>query len=188
MSCDSLRADRFASITGRDMLAQVLAGIDAAVQGGLAPVKVNAVLVRGVNDDEVVDLASLRARAGRRGALHRVHAAGRRRAVVDLTVSCRRARSSERIDGVYPLVPAMKLTRPRGPGHGRLATTDLQSNEGSRRPGRGAEPADRYRYLDGAGDVGVVASVTRPFCSNCDRVRLTAEGSLTQLLVRCPRA
>ncbi len=60
--------------------------------------------------------------------------------------------------------------------------TDLQSNEGSSRPGRGAEPADRYRYLDGAGHVGVVASVTRPFCSNCDRVRLTAEGSLRSCL------
>ena len=63
-----------------------------------------------------------------------------------------------------------------------LATTDLESNEGSRRSGRGAEPADRYRYLDGAGHVGVVASVTRPFCSNCDRVRLTAEGSLRSCL------
>ena len=49
-------------------------------------------------------------------------------------------------------------------------------------PGRGPEPADRYRYVDGAGYVGVVASVTRPFCSNCDRVRLTAEGSLRSCL------
>ncbi len=47
---------------------------------------------------------------------------------------------------------------------------------------RGPEPADRYEYLDGAGSVGVIASVTRPFCSSCDRVRLTAEGSLRSCL------
>ena len=62
VSCDSLRADRFAAITGRDMLAQVLAGMDAAVRAGLSPVKVNAVLVRGVNDDEVRRPCHLRTR------------------------------------------------------------------------------------------------------------------------------
>ncbi len=57
ISCDSLRPERFAAITGRDMLPQVLEGLGAALAAGLAPVKVNTVLVRGVNDDEVVDLA-----------------------------------------------------------------------------------------------------------------------------------
>ena len=57
VSCDSLRPERFAAITGRDMLAEVLNGLDAAVAAGLNPVKVNTVLVRGLNDDEVLDLA-----------------------------------------------------------------------------------------------------------------------------------
>ena len=57
VSCDSLRPERFAAITGRDTLAQVLMGIDAALEAGLRPVKLNAVLMRGINDDEVVDLA-----------------------------------------------------------------------------------------------------------------------------------
>ncbi len=196
VSCDSLRADRFAAITGRDMLAQVLAGMDAAVRAGLSPVKVNAVLVRGVNDDEVVDLATF-------GREHGVEVRfiefmpldGDGQWSLDRVVPA--GEIIERVDGVYPLVPAMTdlamtdlaltdLAMTDLPMTGLpmtgLPMTDLQSGEGSSRPGRGAEPADRYRYLDGAGHVGVVASVTRPFCSNCDRVRLTAEGSLRSCL------
>src|SRR6185437_5593786 len=58
ISCDSLRPDRFAAITGRDALDRVLSGIDAAVSAGMSPVKVNCVLVRDVNDDEIVDFAA----------------------------------------------------------------------------------------------------------------------------------
>ena len=58
ISCDSLRPDRFAAITGRDALAQVLAGIDAALVAGLDPVKINCVVVRGINDDEILDFAA----------------------------------------------------------------------------------------------------------------------------------
>src|ERR1700722_19401855 len=60
ISCDSLRPARFAAITGRDALAQVLAGVDAALTAGLDPVKINCVLVRGVNDDEILDFAAFR--------------------------------------------------------------------------------------------------------------------------------
>ncbi len=181
VSCDSLRADRFAAITGRDMLAQVLAGMDAAVRAGLSPVKVNAVLVRGVNDDEVVDLATF-------GREHGVEVRfiefmpldGDGQWSLDRVVPADEIIAQ--VDGVYPLVPAISDLAMTDLAMTDLATTDLQSNEGSRHSGRGAEPADRYRYLDGAGHVGVVASVTRPFCSNCDRVRLTAEGSLRSCL------
>jgi len=76
----------------------------------------------------------------------------------------------QRVGAVYPLVPA------GGGGTGARPAGEPV------RGGRGPEPADRYRYVDGAGYVGVIASVTRPFCANCDRVRLTAEGSLRSCL------
>ncbi len=154
VSLDSLRRDRFAEITGRDALAQVLEGIDAAVSAGLAPVKVNAVMVRGFNDDEVVDLA----RFGReRGVEVRfiefmpLDGAGEWSA--ERVVPAREV--LERLSAVFPLVPFEQ---------------------------RGPQPAERFRYLDGAGTVGVVASVTRPFCEACDRARLTAEGALRSCL------
>jgi len=154
ISCDSLRPDRFAAITGRDMLEQVLRGIDAACEVGLHPVKLNAVLVRGVNDDEVIDLA----RFGRERAIEvrfiefmPLDGAGEWSA--DRVVPASEVLA--RIDEVFPLEPIRA---------------------------RGTEPAERYRYADGAGMVGAIASVTRPFCDNCDRVRLTAEGALRSCL------
>ncbi|HTT88445.1 MAG TPA: GTP 3',8-cyclase MoaA [Acidimicrobiales bacterium] len=161
VSCDSLRRDRFASITGRDMLPQVLAGLDAAVEAGLSPVKVNCVLVRGVNDDEVLDLAEFgRDRGVEVRFIEFMPLDGDGQWALDRVVPA--SEVVERIDAVHPLEPG--------------------EASGGAGPGRGPEPADRYRYADGAGHVGVVASVTRPFCSNCDRVRLTAEGSLRSCL------
>ncbi len=84
ISCDSLRPERFLALTKRDRLAEVLDGIDAAVVAGLAPVKINVVVMRGVNDDEIVDFATFGRDARRVGALHRVHAA-RRPGRVDAT-------------------------------------------------------------------------------------------------------
>lgn len=153
VSLDSLRQDRFLALTRRDRLDQVLVGIDAAVAAGLRPVKINVVLVKGVNDDEIVDLA----RFGReRGATVRFiewmpiggdDAWGADRVVPSADVL-------GAIGSVWPLEP---LTR-------------------------GSAPAARWRYVDGAGEVGVVGSVTEPFCSTCDRIRLTAEGMLRACL------
>jgi cyclic pyranopterin phosphate synthase len=169
ISCDSLRPERFAGITGRDMLPQVLAGLDAAVSAGLAPVKVNAVLVRGVNDDEVVDLARFgRERGVEVRFIEFMPLDGDGQWSLDRVVPAKEI--VERLDEVFPLAPVGADGTADGLGSGHL------------RPGRGPEPADRYRYLDGSGYVGVIASVTRPFCSNCDRVRLTAEGSLRSCL------
>ncbi len=153
VSLDSLRADRFAAITRRDALADVLAGIDAAVAAGLHPVKVNAVVVRGENEDEIVDFAHY----GRdRGVQVRfiefmpLDAAGGWS--LDKVVPAEEIVS--RIAEVFPLEPLE----------------------------HGAEPASRYRYLDGAGEIGVIPSVTKPFCGDCDRVRLTAEGQFLTCL------
>jgi GTP 3',8-cyclase len=167
ISCDSLRPERFAAITGRDMLPQVLAGLEAALAAGLSPVKVNTVLVRGVNDDEIVDLARFGRDTGvevRFIEFMPLDGAGEWSAERVVPAS----EILERISVVYPLAP---VAREAENSVGTVTAAE-----------RGPEPADRYEYLDGAGRVGVVASVTRPFCSSCDRVRLTAEGSLRSCL------
>jgi cyclic pyranopterin phosphate synthase len=153
VSLDSLQADRFEALTRRDELAHVLDGIDAALEAGLRPVKVNVVVELGVNDDEVLDLA----RFGRdRGVTVRfiefmpLDAEGGWRN--DQVVT--QAEIVERIGAELPLEPVA----------------------------RGSEPAERFRYLDGRGEVGVIPSVTRPFCGECDRLRLTADGQLRNCL------
>ena len=153
ISCDSLRRERFAEITKRDALDRVLAGVDAALDAGLEPVKLNVVVMTGVNDDEIVDFADF---GRRRGVVVRfiefmpLDAQGAWTADQVVTYE----QIVERIDAVHPLVPV----------------------------GRGSAPAERFRYADGRGEIGVIASVTRSFCSTCDRVRLTADGQFRTCL------
>ncbi|MGH9106930.1 MAG: GTP 3',8-cyclase MoaA [Acidimicrobiales bacterium] len=154
ISLDSLCPERFAAITRRDMLGKVLEGVDAALEAGLRPVKLNVVLMRGVNDDEVVDLA----RFGRERGVEV-------RFIEFMPLDGAGEWSSDKV------VPAAEILERVGAA---FALEPL--------PTRGAEPAERYRYLDGGGLVGIVASVTRPFCEACDRVRLTAEGALRSCL------
>ena len=153
VSLDTFDRDRFREITRRDELHKVLDGIDAALEAGLRPVKVNAVMMRGVNDDELLDFA----RFGRdKGVVVRfiefmpldADQTWSNGAVVTA------AEIVERIGSVYPLEP--------------LAPSSA--------------PAARYRYRDGAGEIGIVASVTQAFCGTCDRVRLTAEGKFRNCL------
>jgi cyclic pyranopterin phosphate synthase len=153
ISLDTLRHDRFVTLTRRDELPRVLDGIEAAVEAGLAPVKVNVVVMRDVNDDELVDLAAF----GRdRGVTVRfiewMPLDADQRWRHDAVVS--QAEIVAAIDAVFPLEP--------------LA--------------RGSEPAERFAYRDGGGEVGVIPSVTRAFCGTCDRVRLTADGQLRSCL------
>jgi cyclic pyranopterin phosphate synthase len=157
VSLDSLRADRFARITGRDALDRVLQGIDAAVTVGLAPVKVNCVVVRGVNDDEIVDFAEL----GRRDGVEV-------RFIEWMPLDGGGTWSAEQVVPAGEILDAIAARYP------------IEAEEGGVLGG--TAPAERYRYLDGAGRVGVIASVTRPFCGTCDRVRLTAEGQLRNCL------
>jgi GTP 3',8-cyclase len=153
ISLDTLRRDRFAELTRRDQLESVLDGIEAAKEAGLDPVKVNAVVMRGVNDDEVLDLATF----GRdRGVVVRfiewMPLDADRHWESDAVVS--QDEILRTIDAVYP-VEAIR---------------------------RGHEPAERFVYRDGMGEVGVIPSVTRPFCASCDRIRLTADGQLRSCL------
>jgi cyclic pyranopterin phosphate synthase len=157
ISLDSLRRDRVIELTRRDCLDQVLDGIDAALDAGLDPVKVNAVLVRGVNDDEVIDFAAFGRERGvnvRFIEFMPLDASGEWTA--DKVVS--RDEIVAAVDAVYP----------------------LESRAGVDRDG--PEPAETWRYRDGQGEIGVIASVTNAFCGSCDRVRLTADGQLRSCL------
>jgi cyclic pyranopterin phosphate synthase len=154
ISLDTLRSDRFLQMTRRDELVRVLDGIEAAKEAGFAPVKINAVVQRGVNDDEIVDLA-------RFGRDHDVEV--RFIEFMPLDASGHWLNDSvvtqdeivASIDEVFPLE--------------QMAS-------------RGAAPADRWRYLDGRGTVGVIPSVSKPFCGDCDRVRVTADGQFRTCL------
>ena len=153
ISLDSLRADRFAELTLRNDLGRVLDGIDAAIQAGLDPVKVNVVVMRDVNDDEIVDLA----RFGRdRGVEVRF--------IEFMPLDADRSWSDGAVVGRDEIVTRIAEAFP-------LEPVD-----------RTSAPATRYRYLDGAGCFGVVASVTRSFCDTCDRIRLTADGQFRNCL------
>ena len=156
VSLDSLRRATFLALTRRDELDRTLAGIDAALAAGMHPVKVNAVVIRGVNDDEVVDLAAFGRAKGvgvRFIEFMPLDAPGDWQR--DQVVSA--AEIIDRINAVFP-----------------LEETHADSAH--------VEPAARYRFRDGIGDIGVIASVTEPFCESCDRVRITAEGKFRTCL------
>ena len=153
ISLDSLQADRFEDLTRRQSLDDVLAGIDAAVAAGFDPVKVNCVLMRGINDDEIVDFLDL----------------GRSKGVVVrfiefMPLDAQGRWSSERVVSYSEI-----LSR-------AAEYFDFDPVE------RGSSPAERFVYRDGRGEFGVIASVTEPFCDSCDRMRLTAEGQLRNCL------
>ncbi|MEZ0165688.1 GTP 3',8-cyclase MoaA [Kineococcus sp. LSe6-4] len=160
VSLDTLRPDRFAAITRRDRLADVLDGLRGAAAAGLAPVKVNAVLLRGTNDDEAADLL--------RWAL----AAGYRLRFIEQ----------------MPLDPHGSWQRSQMVTAEEILAALQREFRLVPRPGtaRGAAPAETWDVVDddGAhlGDVGVIASVTRPFCGDCDRTRLTADGQVRTCL------
>src|SRR5829696_7975585 len=171
VSLDTLDPERFRQITFRDKHAAVLAGLVAARAAGLEPVKVNAVLLRGRNDDEAPALLAWALREGyelrfiEQMPLDAQHAWDR-----SAMVTAEEVLASLR--GAYELAPVAD-------------------------PDRGSAPAETWTVLDGphrgswaasagadgaAPRVGIVGSVTRPFCGSCDRVRLTADGQLRDCL------
>jgi len=157
ISLDSLRPERFDAITRtHGALKRVLAGIEAAQTAGLAPVKVNVVVVRGFNDDEIVDFAE---RARRDGWLLRF--------IEFMPLDADHIWDRTRV------VPAAEIRRTlEGAG---LPLVELPRNYSS-------ETALRYRFADGAGEVGLVAPVSEPFCGKCSRIRLTADGKIRTCL------
>jgi cyclic pyranopterin phosphate synthase len=148
VSLDSLDPDAFRALADTQLpLSQVLAGIDAAAAAGL-PVKLNAVLRRGVNDDGLLDLAEYARERGHTLRVIEYMDVGTTNGWVrDEVVPSDEVRA--RIAAVHPLEPI-------GP-------------EGT---------AERWRYTDGGGEVGFVSSVSKPFCGTCTRARITAIGEL----------
>jgi cyclic pyranopterin phosphate synthase len=156
ISCDSLRPERFEQITRRDDLVRVLDGIDAAVEAGLRPVKVNVVVMRGVNDDELVDFAAF----GReRGVTVRF--------IEFMPLDAQGEWTDRQVVSQREIVDAIDAV---------FALEAVPAEE------QGSAPASRFRFRDGRGEIGVVPSVTQAFCASCDRVRLTADGSLRHCL------
>lgn len=154
ISLDSLRQERFEAITRTKTFEQVIASIEAGQASRLRPVKVNAVLVRGLNDDEIEDFAqfardlNLIMRFIEFMPLDAGHTWTRDRVVTAAEIH-------ERISARWPLVPL---------AHER------------------SETARRYRFADGRGEIGLVAPVSQPFCGHCSRIRLTADGKLRTCL------
>lgn len=153
ISLDSLQRDRFEELTRRDELDRVLEGIQAATDAGFDPVKVNVVVMKGINDDEVLDFA----RFGR-----------------DQGVTVR-------------FIEFMPLDADEIWNNDRVLTQDeilatLQTEFDLEPVARTSAPATRWRYTDGGGEIGVVASVSQSFCDTCDRVRITADGQFRNCL------
>lgn len=153
ISLDSLDKERFIELTRRDELDQVLEGIDAAIEAGFSPVKINAVLMRGINDDEIVDFARF----------------GREKGVIVRFIEFMPLDADEMWgpERVVPLAEVIETI------HAEFPIEAVQ---------RTSAPATSYRYLDGAGEVGVIATVTEKFCDTCDRIRLTADGQFRNCL------
>ena len=149
VSLDSLIAERYRDMTRRDDLDRALAGIEAAADAGMAPIKINTVLLRGVNEDETESLVQ---RARERGWELRfiefmpLENGG----TWNLARVVSGAEVRKRIAARWPIEPD-----PATPPHA---------------------PARRYRFKDGAGSVGFIDSVTAPFCADCSRLRLTSDG------------
>jgi cyclic pyranopterin phosphate synthase len=156
VSLDTLRPDTFRALAQRDRLGDVLAGLAAAAATGLAPVKVNAVLMRGVNDDEAIPLL--------RFCLERGY---QLRFIEQMPLDAQhgwRRHDMVTADEILAVLSAEYSLTPDDPA------------------ARGSAPAEAFLVDGGPARVGVIGSVTRPFCGACDRVRLTADGQVRNCL------
>lgn len=152
VSLDAIDDEVFRAMNDVDFpVARVLEGIDAAAEAGLGPIKVNAVVQRGVNDHTIEDLAG-----HFRGTGHVV----RYVEYMDVGMS-----NGWKLDDVVSAAEIVGRINARWPLEAVM-------------PSYPGEVATRFRYADGAGEIGVIASVTQPFCGNCTRLRLSAEGQL----------
>ncbi len=156
VSLDSLQPERFERMVRRDgqLVAKILEGLRVAREAGLHPIKLNCVVMRGYNEDEVVDFARL----GREKDYQvrfiefmPLDAQGE----WSMAAVVPGAEILARIHAVFPLAPPS---------------------------GNGTEPATVYQFADGLGSIGIIASVTEPFCDSCNRIRITADGQLRTCL------
>jgi cyclic pyranopterin phosphate synthase len=155
ISLDTLKKDRFKQITRRDRFEDVIAGIEAAHKAGLEPVKINVVVLKGVNDDEVADFA---------------------RKTIDDGWNVR-------------YIEFMPIGDSNGEISGMVTSAEIKEKIevlGELEPYAGPEgngPARYYRFPDAKGTVGFITAMTEHFCSTCNRLRMTADGSLRPCLL-----
>jgi cyclic pyranopterin phosphate synthase len=155
VSLDTLNPEKFARIRRRGDLAKVLGGLFAAKRCGLHPIKINAVIERGVNDDDIIDLVEFSRNNG--FAL---------RFIEYMDVGNSNNWTSEKLVSKKEILETINARYPL-----REVGRD-----------KGSAPSVDYQFIDGGGDLGVIASVTEPFCSTCTRARLTADGKLVTCL------
>ena len=153
ISLDTLDRKRFESLTRRDNLKQVLQGIETAKSVGFDPVKINMVVMKGVNDDEVLDFVSY----GRENGL------------------------------VVRFIEFMPLDADETWAESKVMPQneilELISSKYDLEPlSRGSSPAARWKFVDGPGEIGIIATVSEAFCDACDRIRLTADGKFRNCL------
>ena len=153
ISMDSLRAERFKEITLRDDMRKVISGIEASLEAGLSPVKINVVVMRGINDDEIVDFAKF----GRdMGVIVRF--------IEFMPLDADENWSTSSVVTLKEIFSTINSVYP------------LEEIE------RSNAPASGFRYLDNKGEIGIVASVSQKFCATCDRIRITADGQFRNCL------
>jgi cyclic pyranopterin phosphate synthase len=155
VSMDTLKPDRFREITQRGDLTPVMEGLFAAQRAGMTPIKINAVVIRGFNDDELIDLVAF-------GRTHGFEM----RFIEYMDVGNSSGWSVAKTFTKREMVEAI---------HARFPIREVGRAAGS-------APAVDYEFLDGGGTVGIIGSVTEPFCASCTRVRLTADGKLVTCL------
>lgn len=154
VSLHSLKPERFTQITGGGVYEKAVAGIRAAKENGFKPLKINAVIIRECNENEIVDLASL-AVSG------------------DVTVRFIEYMpfDGQRLWGMEKVVSGKEIIKRIREQHELIPV-----------PKENGSTAKIYRFADGLGEVGVITSITEPFCSDCDRIRLSADGKIVPCL------
>lgn len=155
VSIDTLDAEKFKRMTKRGDLNKVLEGIFAAKKTGLAPIKLNAVVERGVNDDDILPLVEF----------SREHGLGMR-FIEYMDVGNSNNWTSAKLVSKKEIFEKI---------HARYPLREIGRDKGS-------APSVDYEFVDGEGDIGVIASVTEPFCSSCTRIRVTADGKIVTCL------
>jgi GTP 3',8-cyclase len=155
VSIDTLNKERFTALTKRGNLDDVLSGLFAAKRVGMSPIKLNAVIIRGTNDDEILALVEFARSNGFEMRFIEYMDVGNVNAwILEKTVT-----KKEILETVHARFPVREVGRAHG-----------------------SAPAVDYEFIDGAGEIGIIGSVTEPFCSSCTRVRLTADGKLVTCL------
>lgn len=155
ISLDSLHPEKFAQMTKRDGYQEVMRSIEAATRAGFHPLKINAVLMRGQNDDEIADFAEF------------AHETGHTIRFIEFMP----------LDSGHTWKREMVV-----PGKEVFETINRHRKLVPLPPRHAAETAKRYTFEDGRGEIGIIASVTQPFCGHCNRMRMTADGHLRTCL------